>query len=326
MSVNLVAVAAEETEVRLDRWFRRHYPNLAHGRLEKLLRTGQVRVDGKRAKSNQRLEGGQMIRIPPLGDIETLPPRRSRQTVSDDDAAMLRGLILHQDDDVIVIDKPAGLATQGGTGMTRHVDGMLDALCFDLVERPRLVHRLDKDTSGVLVLGRTITAAAALAKAFKSREARKVYWGLVVGLPNPPDGIIKAPIAKMETGHGERMEVNPEGQSAVTEFKVIEAASKKAAWVQMEPRTGRTHQLRVHMAYLGTPLAGDSKYGDPETSLQGQISRKLHLHARALEIPHPAGGLLRVFAPLPKHMQDSFDFFEFDIDAAGDVFASEEDD
>lgn len=326
MSVEMVAVAAEESDIRLDRWFKRHYPNLAHGRLEKLLRKGQIRVDGKRAKANQRLDPGQVIRVPPMGDLDQEPPQRRVQTVSDEDWTMIQGRVLHRDDQVIVIDKPAGLATQGGTGMTRHLDGMLDALCFERDERPRLVHRLDKDTSGVLVLGRTAQAAAALAKAFKSREARKIYWGLVVGLPNPPDGIIKAPIAKMETGHGEKMEVTPDGQSAVTEFKVIEAAAKKAAWVQMEPRTGRTHQLRVHMAYLGTALAGDGKYGDPEKTLQGQVSRKLHLHARAIEIPHPEGGLLRVFAPLPKHMQDSFEFFDFDLNAAGDVFAREEED
>lgn len=326
MSVDLVPVADDEADIRLDRWFKRHYPQVAHGRLEKLLRTGQVRVDGKRAKSNQRLDAGQTIRVPPLGDLSEAPPPRAKPQVSDEDAEMLRSRILHQDDQVIVLDKPPGLATQGGTGMTRHVDGMLDALRFDAADRPRLVHRLDKDTSGVLVLGRTASAAAALAKSFKTRETRKIYWALVVGLPDPDEGIIKAPLAKMPGMHGERMEVNPEeGQHALTEFKVIEAAARKAAWVQLEPHTGRTHQLRVHMAYLGTPIAGDGKYGDPEKTLQGQVSRKLHLHARAIEIPHPNGGLLRVFAPLPKHMQDSFDFFEFDPQTAGDVFARDED-
>lgn len=326
MTVEMMTVAADEGDIRLDRWFKRHYPLLAHGRLEKLLRTGQVRVDGKRAKSNQRLEVGQAIRVPPLGDMSEAPPPKSRDTVSEEDSAMLRSRVLYRDDLVLIIDKPAGLATQGGTGMTRHLDGMLDALRFDAAERPRLVHRLDKDTSGVLVLGRTASAAAALAKAFKSRDAHKIYWGLVVGMPNPPDGTIKAPIAKMEGAHGERMEVNPyEGQSAVTDFKVIDNAARKAAWVQMEPRTGRTHQLRVHMAYLGTPIAGDGKYGDPEKQLQGQVSRKLHLHARAIEIPHPDGGVLRAIAPLPKHMEESFDFFGFDIDQAGDVFARDGD-
>lgn len=326
MTVETMTVAADEGDIRLDRWFKRHYPLLAHGRLEKLLRTGQVRVDGKRAKSNQRLEIGQVIRVPPLGDLSEAPPPKPRQTVSDDDALMLQSRVLYRDDVVLIIDKPAGLATQGGTGTTRHVDGMLDALRFDAAERPRLVHRLDKDTSGVLVLGRTASAAAALAKSFKSRDARKIYWGLVVGMPNPPDGTIKAPIAKMEGAHGEKMEVNPyEGQSAVTDFKVIDNAARKVAWVQMEPRTGRTHQLRVHMAYLGTAIAGDGKYGDPEKQLQGQVSRKLHLHARAIEIPHPSGGVLRAIAPLPKHMEDSFDFFGFDIDQAGDVFARDGD-
>lgn len=325
MAVELVYVGEDDADIRLDRWFRRHYPIVAHGRLEKLLRTGQVRVDGKRAKSSQRLTCGQQVRVPPLGDLSETPPP-PRDWVSPEDQSMLLDAILYKDDQVLVINKPAGLATQGGSGITRHLDGMLDALILDGEERPKLVHRLDKDTSGVLVLGRTTAAAAALARTFRSREARKIYWAVVVGAPDPSEGTIKAPLEKVSSPHGERMEVSDDGQPAVTHFRTIEAVGRKAAWVQMEPRTGRTHQLRVHAAYLGTAIAGDGKYGDPERQLQGQVSRKLHLHARAIDIPHPKQGRVRVTAPLPRHMADSFAFFGFDEDSAGDVFARDEQD
>lgn len=325
MSVTTITIAADEADIRLDRWFKRHYPGLSHGRLEKLLRTGQVRIDGKRAKSSQRLEAGQAVRIPPL-TAETVPAERieffAPRRVSAEDEAMIRACVMHRDASVIVLNKPPGLATQGGTGITRHLDGMLDALCFDLPDRPKLVHRLDKDTSGVLVLGRTAKAAAALAKAFRSRDAKKIYWALVVGLPNPPQGVIKAAMSKQEGSGGEKMQVDPyEGQSAVTDYRVIEAAQKKAAWVQLEPRTGRTHQVRVHCAYMGTPIVGDGKYGGAEAHLQGMgVSRKLHLHARAISIPHPDGGFLRIIAPMAEHMTESFDFFGFELNEAPDPF------
>lgn len=329
MSVTSLTVAADEADIRLDRWFKRHYPNLSHGRLEKLLRTGQVRIDGKRAKAGQRLEPGQIVRVPPLGEgaAELRPDGPPRPKFSDADGRMIRDCVLYRDDAVIVLNKPPGLATQGGTGITRHVDGLLDALWFEGTERPRLVHRLDKDTSGILLIGRTVRAAAALAKSFKSRDARKVYWALVVGVPNPPEGVIKAAISKQEGSGGEKMQVDPyEGRSAVTDYAVIEAVQKKAAWVQLEPRTGRTHQIRVHCAYMNTPIVGDGKYGGAEAQLQGMgISRKLHLHARAISLPHPDGGTLRVTAPLPDHMAESFDFFGIDIDDAPDPFESRDD-
>lgn len=331
MSVSTLTVAADEADIRLDRWFKRHYPGLSHGRLEKLLRTGQVRIDGKRAKSNQRLEPGQMVRVPPLGeDAGTAPVPgdrpAARTKVSPAEEAMIRACVIHRDASVLVLNKPPGLATQGGTGMTRHVDALLDALRFDAAERPRLVHRLDKDTSGVLVLGRTAAAAAALAKAFKGRDVRKVYWALVVGLPNPREGVIKAAISMQEGAGGEKMQVDPyEGKSAITDYAVIESAQKKVAWVQLEPRTGRTHQLRVHCAHIGTPILGDGKYGGAEAHLQGMgISRKLHLHARAISVPHPDGGSLCISAPLPEHMADSFAFFGFEPAEAPDPFADGE--
>lgn len=322
MSVENVTVQKEESDIRLDRWFKRHYPQLSHIRLEKLLRKGNVRIDGKRAKASDRVEAGQVIRVPPLGPLEDQADRPRREArASAEDLAMIRRCVLYRDDSVIVLNKPPGLATQGGTGTTVHVDMLLDALTFDSTERPRLVHRLDKDTSGVLLLGRTPAATAKLAAAFKSRAARKVYWALVAGVPDPREGTIKAPIAKQEGAKGEKMEVSEDGQRATTDFEVIENAAKTVAWLQMRPLTGRTHQLRVHAAYLGTPILGDGKYGGAEAHLQGQgVSRKLHLHARAIQCPHPDGGTLRVIAPLPRHMAESFEFFGFDEDLAPDPF------
>lgn len=327
MAVELITVAADEADLRLDRWFKRRYPGLGHGKLEKLLRTGQVRVDGKRVKAGDRVEPGQVIRVPPMGDTSEesrpQPERKRAPRFNAEDEAMIRDCVIYRDQDVIVLNKPPGLATQGGTNTFLHVDALLDALKFESEERPRLVHRLDKDTSGVLLLGRTANAAAALAKSFKSREARKVYWALVMGVPDPRAGTIKAPIAKMEHAGSEKMEVNvEEGQTAITDFRTVDNAGRRVAWVHFEPRTGRTHQLRVHSAYLGTPIVGDGKYGGAEAHLHGEgISRKLHLHARAIILPHPGGGTLRVIAPLPEHMARSFEFFDFDESEERDPFA-----
>lgn len=325
MSVQTLTVTNDENDIRLDRWFKRRFPGISHGQLEKLLRTGQVRVDGKRAKSNNRIVAGQVIRVPPLGGLEFEPPRAAVRDnrISDADAELIQNCVIYMDDSILVINKPPGLATQGGTGVTRHVDGLLDALRFGNNERPRLVHRLDKDTSGVMLLGRTATATAHLAKTFKTREARKLYWCLVVGYPQPHAGTIRAPLVKAG-GHGvERMAVDPEkGQPATTEYRVVDHAGNKVSWMEVEPRTGRTHQIRVHAAVLGTPILGDGKYGGQEAHLQGTgVSRKLHLHARALRLPHPDGGTIFVTAPMPEHMETSFDFFGFQTEEAGEAFA-----
>lgn len=311
--VETIEVAPGEAGLRLDRWFRRHYPQVTHGRLEKWLRSGQIRLDGRRVKAGVRLESGQMIRVPPLGD-EKLPTGRKRLSpaVPDAEARALEARVLHRDDHVLVIDKPPGLAVQGGSGTRHHLDAMLDALRFG-GERPRLVHRLDKDTSGVLVLARTAAAAAALARAFRSREVHKLYWAVVVGVPRPSSGRIDLRLAKKPGRHGERMEPDAEaGLRAVTEFRIIEHAGRRAAWLLLEPLTGRTHQLRVHCAAIGTPILGDGKYGGAEAVLEGdQVSRKLHLHARWIEIPHPAGGVLAISAPLPEHMRATWHFLGF---------------
>lgn len=319
-------VAQDETDLRLDRWFHRNFPDLAHGRLEKLLRTGQIRVDGKRAKSNQRLEAGQAIRVPPLGEApaERAAPLSQRRVkpVSADEAKALTDSILYIDDDVIVINKPPGLAVQGGTSLEQHLDAMLDVLTMGAKERPKLVHRLDKDTSGALLLGRSSFATAKLAASFRSRDARKCYWALVVGVPKFPQGRIDAKLAKMTGKMGDKVTVDEEdGKRAVTYYRVVDKALRSAAWLEMEPRTGRTHQLRAHAALLGTPIQGDGKYGGIDAFLTGQgVSKKLHLHARALQVPHPRQGVIRVLAPLPPHIDASFSFFGFDPAAAGEPF------
>ena len=346
-AVRQETIAAKDAGVRLDRWFRRLAPDLGHGRLEKLLRTGQIRVDGKRAKASQRLEAGQVVRVPPLPgpqsevpgsglDVSAVPSAaitgRSQQRTSPASqmdsriAADLQARVLHKDDAVLVIDKPAGLAVQGGSGTTRHIDGLLDSLRFDGTERPRLVHRLDKDTSGVLVLARNAAAARSLTAAFKTKSVRKLYWALVVGRPNPQEGTIDLPLAKQPGRGGERMQPDLEdGRSAITLFRTIEAAGRRAAWLALMPVTGRTHQLRVHCAEIGHPILGDGKYGGADAFLPGLEDlgagvRRLHLHARAISLPHPVKGTVTVTAPLPDHMRETWRFFEFEPKRRGDPF------
>ncbi|MBM3570224.1 MAG: RluA family pseudouridine synthase [Alphaproteobacteria bacterium] len=321
MSVAHHTVAAEEAGQRLDRWFKRRFPQLGHGRLEKLLRTGQVRVDGKRAKASDRIETGQVLRIPPLPATPAVSA--GPRPVSEADAAMLRAAVLHRDAEVIAINKPPGLPVQGGSGHERHLDGMLDALRFDAADKPRLVHRLDKDTSGVLVLARSRAAAQALTRAFRARDARKLYWALVSGVPHPPAGTIDLALAKLPGERGEMVAADEEtGQRAITRYRVVEHFGRKAAFLAMSPVTGRTHQLRAHAAALGTPIVGDGKYGAGHPTLTGQVSRKLHLHARAIDIAHPAGGRLQVVAPLPDHMARSWALFGLPAEPKGDPFAA----
>jgi 23S rRNA pseudouridine955/2504/2580 synthase len=324
-TVQTLTVAPDDSDIRLDRWFKRHFPTVGHGLLEKWLRTGQIRVDGKRAKSNQRLEAGQQVRVPPVPTGDAPKPEPKRAPVDPATARMLKDAVLYMDEDVIALNKPPGLATQGGTGMAdKHLDAMLDALAFDKGERPRLVHRLDKDTSGVLLLGRTAHAAAKLAAAFKSREAKKLYWALVVGVPKLKKGRIDAPLAKLPGKLGEKVAVDEdEGKRAVTWYRVVDNALRKVAWLEMEPRTGRTHQLRAHCVVLGTPIVGDGKYGGAEALVSGTgVSRKLHLHARAIRMPHPVHGTIEVVAPLPEHMANTFAFFGFEEREAGMPFAA----
>ncbi len=321
--VRTLEVAADEQGLRLDRWFKRRFPGLAHGRLEKLLRTGQVRVDGARARAGLRLEPGQRVRVPPLG-AQTPTPEKPPPQVSPDDRRMLAGRVLMRDDWVIVLDKPPGLAVQGGSKVRRHLDAMLDALRFGAKERPRLVHRLDKDTSGVLVLGRSARAAAGLAAAFKAGEARKLYWAVVAGVPRPPRGRLEIPLQKRPGVKGERVIADRGGRRAATLFCVVDKAGRRAAWLALMPLTGRTHQLRAHCVALGTPILGDGKYGGEAAFIEGAPARAgLHLHAREIVMPHPAGGLLRARASLPAHMLGTWRLFGFDPDDDGDPFAGD---
>jgi 23S rRNA pseudouridine955/2504/2580 synthase len=320
-TTDTVTVAGEDGSVRLDRWFKRHYPALGHGHLEKLLRTGRIRVDGKRARSSDRIVPGQAIRLPSLDQMVAPAPQEARQ-VSPGDQAMLRDAVLHRDDAVIVLNKPPGLAVQGGSGTERHLDGLLDALRFGSNDRPRLVHRLDKETSGVLVLARTAAAAAFLARAFRDKTTRKIYWAIVVGLPKLRQGRIDLPLAKLPGREGERVRADAEdGKRAITCYHVVDDVGGKASWLALLPVTGRTHQLRAHCAAIGTPILGDAKYGAAAAHLAGVPgAKRVHLHARALSIPHPLGDTLRVTAPLPRHMRQSWEFFGFADDVA-DPFA-----
>jgi 23S rRNA pseudouridine955/2504/2580 synthase len=315
-----IIVDGKDGSLRLDRWFKRHYPRLGHGQLEKLLRTGRIRVDGKRARSGDRVEPGQAIRVPPL--VEAIPSTRPPPSPRPADAAMLEAAVLHRDEAVIVLDKPCGLAVQGGTGTERHLDALLDGLRFGNDERPRLVHRLDKDTSGVLVIARTAVAAAFLTRAFREKATRKIYWAATVGLPKPPQGRIDLALAKTPGPGGERVRPDAdEGRHAVTYYRVIESAGNRVSWLALLPVTGRTHQLRAHCAAIGTPILGDRKYGDGAAHIAGLPgARRLHLHARAISVPHPLGGTLRVTAPLPLHMRRIWEFFGFAADTE-DPFA-----
>ena len=307
------AVAADEADIRLDRWFKRHFPSLGHGRLQKLLRTGQVRVDGKRVQANARLAEGQMIRVPPLPDSDdaksTRPPLRQ-------DADDLRAMILHEDDALIALNKPAGLAVQGGSKTRRHIDGMLLSLA-PRGERYRLVHRLDRDTSGLLVVAKTASSAAKLSKAFQRHDVQKLYWALVAGLPPLEHGIIDKALSKAPSGGRldfELVQAGVEGaQKAVTRYRTIARAGKLAAWLALQPLSGRTHQLRVHCQAMNCPILGDRKYGGA-ASLPSGAPSTLMLHAKELDLPHPDGGRLTLDAPLPDTMRAGFAWIGFEPD------------
>ena len=373
-TVETRTVEPDEAGMRLDRWFHVHFPGLGFGHLQKLIRSGQVRVDGGRVRTSTRLAPGQAVRVPPIstlrqpdeeevdvlggvagrgtnersatedgGDAEeqgvslrrrpvrhAAPPALSSARGGPvGDADFLRGILLYEDDDVFVFNKPAGLAVQGGSGLTRHVDAMLDALRDRKGQKPRLVHRLDRDTSGVLVVARTRLAAQKLAEAFRARTTRKIYWALVKGVPKPKQGRISTWLAKEGGAEGERMRVarhgTDEASHAVSLYSVVDQAGQKLAWLSMRPVTGRTHQLRAHAAHIGHPIIGDPKYFSAEESwdFPGGVQKKLHLHARRIVIPHPAGGALDVTAPLPPHMQQSWNLLGFDAEAAGGSEAEE---
>ncbi len=338
--VKRLTVSVDEGEQRLDRWFKRRFPQITQGAVEKMCRTGQVRVDGGRARAADRVAPGMEIRVPPLptGDA---PSRPLTGGVSKADTTMIQNAVMFKDDHIIILNKPSGLASQGGSGQgDRHVDGLTEALKFGYKERPKLVHRLDKDTSGVLMLARTDRVARALSEALRHRAARKIYWALVAGVPNPKQGSIKYGLMKApghgRGGEGEKMQCIhpakmadfPLAKRAQTDYFTLWFLGSRVSWMALEPVTGRTHQLRAHMAEIGHPIIGDGKYGGSSTenagdgwgaSIGGDISRKLHLHARSITIEHPITKVPMTFtAPLPDHMANSWktlDWKERDVPA-----------
>ncbi|WP_397422489.1 RluA family pseudouridine synthase [Phenylobacterium sp.] len=309
--VRTLFVDAGEDGVRLDRWFKRRWPHLNHIQLQKLTRSGQIRVDGARAKPDTRLAAGAQIRVPPLPDA---PPELEKGQIDPRDAAFIRSLVIYEDDEVLAINKPSGLAVQGGTKTTRHVDGLLSAWGEGL-NRPRLVHRLDRDTSGVLVMGKSPQAAAQLAGAFAKRRAQKIYWAIVTGFPKPGEGTIDRSLAKHGMGDRELMAPadlsDPRAETAETEYVTLARAGPRAAWMALWPHTGRTHQLRAHMLFLGHPIVGDPKYNTPASQALSD-GLKLQLHARRLVLPHPSRGTLALEAPIGKEMRAGFERFGFD--------------
>ncbi len=320
--VRQFTVTKDDDGVRLDRWFKRNMPEVSFATVSRWARTGQLRVDGKRADVDTRIEKGQVLRVPPGGNLPLSGGGKgsARKPLTEAQIAMAEGMVLEQDRAAIVLNKPPGLATQGGSGTYEHVDGLLDAYAGEKDPRPRLVHRLDKDTSGVLLIARTPGSAAFFSKRFSGRTARKIYWALVAGVPAIEDGLIELPLAKQPGTGGEKMMVDESehGMAARTRYRVIDQAGGRTAWVELQPLTGRTHQLRVHMAAIGHPIVGDGKYGGPEAFLTGSISRKMHLHARRLRIEHPEGDLLDVTAPLPEHFAASMAQLGF-TEADGDL-------
>ncbi len=324
----LRTIDPDDDGIRLDRWFKRYYPHVTHVLLEKLLRKGEVRLDGKRAKSADRIAAGQAMRLPPQvvhakDERPQKPAPQAKHPLASKDMGSLADRILYMDKQVIVLDKPPGLATQGGSGLTKHVDGMLDSLQYEKPTRPKLVHRLDRDTSGVLLIARTALAASGLSASLALRDTSKVYWALTRGVPKQKHGVVKGALAKEGVrGKDERMAISEDDEAkfALTEYAVMATAGTEFAWVAARPITGRTHQIRVHLASLGTPIVGDFKYGGTDSRGRGDIADKLHLHARSIDIGRPDGGRLQATAPLPPHMVKSWKLLGFDPDDRRDPF------
>ena len=313
--VQNVNVTEDESGMRVDRFLQARIPDLSFTRIQRAIRKGEVRVNGRRVDANDRLEPGQTVRIPPLRVAPA--PRILGDGAADKTLEFLKSITLYEDADVLVLNKPMGLAVQGGSGTTRHIDGMLEVMRDARGQRPRLVHRLDKDTAGCLLVAKTRFAAAALAKSFRSRSARKIYWALVAGVPKPRQGRISTFLAKEQREEESIMRIARHGEvgasHAVTYYAVVDTAGPSLAWLSLKPVTGRTHQLRAHMAHIGHPIIGDAKYFSRENwQLPGGMQNRLHLLARRIAVPHPRGGVVDVTAPLPPHMQQSWNLLGLD--------------
>ena len=317
-SVETRIVADKDDGLRLDRWFKAYFPALRHGTLEKLLRTGQVRVNGGRVKANRRIEAGETIRIPPIDDAAAAP--RTAVRPNSDDVNALRAMTIFEDDTLLALNKPFGLAVQGGVKASRHIDGMLASLEQD-GERPRLVHRLDQETGGLLIVAKTRIAAAALGKAFQGRDVLKTYWALCAGVPEMTEGTINLAIAKkmIRVGARDQERMAPaeedDAKKAITDYMLLDAAGP-VAFLALKPLTGRTHQLRVHCAAIGTPIVGDRKYGGPGSFIEG-VPDGMHLFCRAMTFSHPTTGRsMTLTAPLTGRMKETWSLLGFDPNAS----------
>jgi 23S rRNA pseudouridine955/2504/2580 synthase len=315
-TVQNIAVTADESGMRVDSFLEARFPGLSFSHIQRVIRKGEVRVNGKRTQPKNRLEAGQSMRIPPLR-LDQPKPRAAGSEADEKTRAFLQSITLHEDADVLVLNKPMGLAVQGGSGTTRHIDGMLEVLRDAHGQRPRLVHRLDKDTAGCLLVAKTRFAAAALAKTFRSRSARKIYWALVAGVPKVQQGRISTYLVKEEREEESVMRIARHGEKgashAVTYYAVVETAGPLLSWISLKPVTGRTHQLRAHMAHIDHPIIGDPKYFSLENwELPGGVQNRLHLLARRIVVPHPRGGAIDATAPLPPHMQQSWNLVSFE--------------
>ena len=320
--VETIKVAQGEAGLRLDKWFKTHFPDITHGYLQKLLRSGQVRVDSKRVQANDRLEAGAEIRVPKVARMPARPNPSVKPPpgLSKADRDTIERMILFEDDDILVLNKPFGIAVQGGTGTSRHIDGLLAGMVDRFGDRPRLVHRLDRDTTGILLVAKHRNAAAKLGRTFQTRSAAKTYWALVKSVPKPPQGKIEAALVKAAGPDGDRVRKAQPGEQeeakhATTHYSVIDRVGHKASWVSLKPVTGRQHQLRAHMAMIGCPIVGDNKYDGEDVLVDSGIDKMLHLHARRLILPHPSGqGRIDITAKLPAHMLKTWEMLGLDPD------------